>query len=145
MSTVQDVLKEKGSQVLSIGAQATVLDAALMMNQHKVGCLVVTEANRVEGIITERDVLQKIVAPRKDPATTSVEQVMTRPVYCCRHDTDLEEARYVFKTRRIRHLPVVDEQGLLQGLISIGDLNAWHSSAQELTITYLNEYIYGRV
>ncbi len=145
MSTVQELIKEKGSQVLSTVPETSVLDAALLMNEHKIGCLVVTEAGRVAGIITERDVLQKVVAARVDPAKAKVGEVMTNPVYCCRRATELEEARYIFKTRRIRHLPVVDEEGMLQGLISIGDLNAWQSSAQELTITYLNEYIYGRV
>ncbi|MEX0774516.1 MAG: CBS domain-containing protein [Phycisphaeraceae bacterium] len=146
MTTVKELLAQKGTHVMSIGAAATVLDAAVLMNDHKIGCLVVTEGRgQVEGIITERDVLRKVVAECRDPGSTKVAEVMTTKVFCSRLDTPMEEARSVFKNRRIRHLPVVDEEGMLRGLISIGDLNAYQADAQELTITYLHEYIYGRV
>jgi CBS domain-containing protein len=142
--TIQELLAEKGSQVLTIGAEADVQQAAQVMNEHKVGCLVVTERGRVVGIFTERDVLQRIVAERRDPASTPVGQVMSPEVVCARPDTDLDEARAVFKNRRIRHLPVVGPEGNLLGLVSIGDLNAYQTSSQEYTIHFLHEYIYGR-
>ena len=69
---------------------------------------------------------------------------MSHEVICCRPDTSLDEVHTIFKNRRIRHLPVVDDAGSLVGLISIGDLNAYHAVAQEITIHYLHEYIYGR-
>ena len=145
MATVKDILTVKGRQVLSIGPSATVLDTALLMNDHKVGSLVVMSGGEVIGIITERDILQRVVVYRLDPAETQVSEVMTTEVICCQLDTPLEEARGVLKNRRIRHLPVVDDFKRLCGMISIGDLNAHETHDHELTIHVLQEYIYGRV
>jgi CBS domain-containing protein len=143
MSTVRDLLAVKGAHVLSIGPSATVLDAALLMNEHKTGSLVVIEAGRMQGIITERDILRKVVGERRDPGQTPVRQVMTAEVVCCQMHTSIEEARAVMKNRRIRHLPVVQPMGDLCGLVSIGDLNAHEANSQELTIHLLQEYING--
>ena len=70
---------------------------------------------------------------------------MTRDVICCRPHTSMEEARTVMKNRRVRHLPVVSDSGEVEGIISIGDLNAYHVNSQERTICQLQEYIYGYV
>jgi CBS domain-containing protein len=145
MAKVSEILAEKGSHILSIGIDATVLDAALLMNEHQVGALVVIDAGQVVGIFSERDVLRRIVAERRDPATTTIQSVMTADVVCGTPETPIEEARSVMKRRRIRHLPVVDETHGVLGMISIGDLNAWHLDGQEKTIHYLQEYLYGRV
>ena len=96
-------------------------------------------------MVTERDILRRVVAPRRDPAATPVRDVMTAEVVCCRTGTAIDEARWVMKNRRIRHLPVVDDRGRLLGLVSIGDLNAFESASKEETIFWLNEYLYGRV
>jgi CBS domain-containing protein len=145
MSTVRDILARKGSHVQSIGPDATVLDAALLMNDHKIGSLVVSDGGRLVGIITERDLLVRIVASRRDPAATSVRDVMTSELLCGRTDTTLDEARGVMMNRRIRHLPIVDEDDHLLGLVSIGDLNAHLAHDQEVTIHVMEEYIHGRV
>ena len=121
------------------------MDAALLMNEHKVGSLVVTEGSRPIGMFTERDILQRIVAARRDPATTRVADVMTTEVVCCRPETTIEEARAAMKNRRIRHLPVVDSRRQLFGLVSIGDINAYHLDSQDQTIYLLHEYLHGRV
>jgi len=143
MPHVDQILCRKDSRVLSIGPRATVLDAAIMMNDHQIGALVVCESGRVVGIITERDVLRRVVARRIDPVEVTVGQVMTHEVVCCTRDTKLDEARNLFMTRRIRHLPVVDRMGHVEGMISIGDLNAWQLDGQSATIHYLREYLYG--
>jgi CBS domain-containing protein len=144
MPTVKDILAAKGSYVLSIGPDATVLSAALLMNEHKIGGLVVLQEAQLVGMITERDLLKHVVAECRDPARTLVKEVMTTEVICCRPHTTLEEARGVMKNRRIRHLPVVDEGRRLDGLISIGDLNAFEAHDHEVTIHVLEEYIHGR-
>ncbi len=143
MATVSDVLKHKGSQVFSIGPDASVLDAALLMNEHRIGGLVVLHNSKVDGIITERDVLRRVVAQRKDPASVRVKEVMTTDVFVCKKDATTDEARVIFNTKRIRHLPVVDDHGQLHGMISIGDINGWKLNGQEATIHYLKEYLYG--
>ena len=143
MATVRDILSEKGTQIFSIHTAATVLDAAQLMNRHKIGALVVIEREKLAGIFTERDVLRRVVGEQRDPGNTPITDVMTTEVACCRLDTSIEEARSVMKNRRIRHLPVVDDQMRLEGIVSIGDLNAFHHNAQEVTIRFLHEYLYG--
>lgn len=144
MAMVHDILQRKGTRVWSIGPEASVLQAAQLMNEHRVGGLVVLQDGQLVGMFTERDVLQRVVAQERLPAQTSVADVMTREVVCCAPETDLEEARSAMRDRRIRHLPVVVE-GRLLGLVSIGDLNAFHAATQEQTIFMLSEYLYGRV
>ena len=144
MATVRDILAVKGSHVLTVSPEASVLDAAMLMNEHKVGSLVVMSGRQVIGIISERDILQRIVVPRLDPGQTLVLDVMTTEVVCCQPHTRLDEARGVLKNRRIRHLPVLDEAKQLCGMISIGDLNAHQAHDHEFTIHVLEEYIYGR-
>lgn len=145
MATVMDILRIKGTEVSSIGPEATVLDAAVAMNKDKIGSLLVIGGEQVIGIITERDILQRVVAHRLDPGVTAVKDVMTTELICCLPHTRLEEARGVMKNRRIRHLPVMDEDRRLFGLISIGDLNAYEAHDHEVTIHVLEEYIHGRV
>jgi CBS domain-containing protein len=146
MATVREILARKGSHVFTIGPEASVMDAATLMNEHKVGALVVIDDGRgVIGMFTERDVLRRVVGEQRDPVTTRVAEVMTTEVACATPDTTIEEARGAMKNRRIRHLPLVDEDRRLTGLISIGDLNAYETSDHEYTIYMLQEYLYGRV
>lgn len=145
MSKVREIIQTKGSQILTMHPDASVLDAAILMNDHKVGSVVVSNQGQVAGIFTERDVLRRVVAEQLDPATTTIGQVMTRDVVCCEMDTPIEDARSIMKTRRIRHLPVVDAEQNLLGLISIGDLNAYKLTGQEVHIHMLQEYLYRRV
>jgi len=145
MATIRDILNHKGNQIHTISPRATALDAAMLMNEHKIGALLVLDNDQLVGIITERDVLRKVVAQRQDPAHTGVKDIMTSKVICCHDKTPIEEVRGIFMSQRIRHLPVVDEQGQVAGMVSIGDLNAWQLDGQEQTIHYLQEYLYGYV
>jgi CBS domain-containing protein len=144
MATVRDILVNKGTLILTIGPDTSVYQAATQMNEHKVGCLVVADGDRLIGIFTERDILQRVVAQRRDVDQTPVREVMTTEVACCYPHTTIEEARGVMKNRRIRHLPVIDNDERIQGMISIGDLNAFQNNHQELTIHLLEQYIYGQ-
>jgi CBS domain-containing protein len=145
MAHVRDILVKKGSGVLTTGKESTVLEAAILMNEHKVGALVVLEGGRIAGMFTERDVLRRVVGQLRDPAHTPVAEVMTAEVVCCRPETSLDEARGSMMSRRIRHLPVIDDREEMVGLISIGDLNAHERTSHEQTIYLLQEYVYGRV
>ena len=146
MPSVQDILSNKSSRkVHTIRPGATVLDAIQRMNEHGIGALVVTEGDQVVGMFTERDVLRRVVASQRAPGDIFVAEVMTTEVACTGPKEDLDEVRTVMKNRRIRHLPVCDEDGNLLGMVSIGDLNAYDASNQEATIHFLNDYIYGRV
>ena len=142
MPTAQSILEHKGSEVATIDRAATVLDAAKLMNERRIGALVVTTGERVVGIFTERDMLNRIVAAGKPPETTAVGDVMTAPMACARRDTKLAECRSVMTYKRIRHLPVV-EDGKLYGMISSGDILANEVEEQQATIQYLHEYLHG--
>lgn len=144
MPTVREILENKGDQVITIHPGASVYEAAQRMNERKIGALVVLDGGRVVGMFTERDILQRVVAQRRDAAATTVADVMTSEVVCCRRHTNLEEARGVMKNRRIRHLPVLSDDNQLLGLVSIGDLNAHQAHSQEETIYLLHQYIYGQ-
>jgi CBS domain-containing protein len=144
MPTVADIISKKGSTVHTISPSATVLEATNKMNQHKLGALIVMNDGQVAGMFTERDVLRRVIGEQRDPANTKIEEVMTGDVICCSPETDMDEVSQIMQQRRIRHVPVCDAMGNLRGLISIGDVNAYHVMHQEATIEYLNEYIYGR-
>jgi CBS domain-containing protein len=143
MASINDILSVKGRHLITISSQATVFSAAVLMNERKIGSLLVLEAGRLVGILTERDILMRLVADQRDANTTRVEDVMTHDVVFCRPHTDVEEAKSVMKHRRIRHLPVMEDDGEVVGLISIGDLNAYQVDYQERTIYQLQEYIHG--
>ena len=143
MPNAQSILQKKGADVATVDRNTTVLDAAKTMNQRRIGAVVVADGDRVVGIFTERDILNRIVAAGKDPKTTRVEEVMTSPMACCRRDTNLTDCKTVMSQKRIRHLPVVEE-GKLYGMISAGDILAGEVSDQQATIEYLHEYLYGR-
>jgi CBS domain-containing protein len=145
MATVHDVLASKGATLHTIDASVNVLEATQIMNQHKIGALVVTEAGRVTGMFTERDVLRRVVAEQLLPATVRVGDVMTREVICCEPHTDLDEVSAIMKIRHVRHVPVCADGGKVLGLVSIGDVNAHYASNQAQTIHFLSDYIYGRV
>jgi len=144
MYTAMEILREKGGGVYCINPATKVIDAIHQMNRHKIGALVVMEADQVVGIFTERDVLRRVVGEFLNPNDVCVGDVMTREVVVCRPEHRLDEIAAILQQRRIRHLPVVDESGHLHGLISIGDVNACHASEQQQQILLLNEYIYGR-
>jgi CBS domain-containing protein len=144
MATLKDILAGKDNKVISIVPGATVMEAAVLMNQYRIGFLVVIDGERPVGVFSERDILRRIVVARLDPGKTLVKEVMSTEMLVCNPTTSVEEARSVMKNRRIRHLPVVDGQERLVGVVSIGDLNAFNANTQEQTLHVLQEYIYGR-
>lgn len=141
MTTVKELLERKPRQVVNVEEDASVLDAAELMNQHRIGAVVVTRGEKVVGIFTERDVLNRVVAVRQDPAEVRVGDVMTAPVAVCVPETTADECRLVMRQKRIRHLPVVDGERLA-GIVSIGDILLDHEHEQDETIRYLYEYLY---
>ncbi len=147
MGYVSDLLALKGGRVLTISPDASVYEATAKMNQYKLGALVVVgreNPRRMVGIFTERDVLRRIVAQLRYPDLVSVGEVMTADVVTVTPDTTIDEASAIMQDRRVRHLPVLNEQEELAGVISIGDLNAWHVVQQKAQIEHLNDYICGR-
>jgi CBS domain-containing protein len=116
---VKEVMKR---HVKSVGSDATVLEAAQKMAQNNIGCLVVVN-DTLEGIITERDILNKVVAPGKSPGQVSVGEVMTRHVITISPDKDMEEASDIMARHRIKRLPVVFGNEVL-GIVTSTDVVA---------------------
>lgn len=142
MSFVRDVLATKTGGVATIDRDSTVLEAARRMRERHIGSLVVMSDGRIVGIFTERDMLYRIVAAERDPASTLICDVMTDRVAVCASDTPLEACRTAMTRNRIRHLPVV-EDGNLCGMISSGDILARELEDQQETIRWMHEYMHG--
>lgn len=127
--------------VQTIQQGANVLDCARKMNEHHVGSLVVLDTfNKMVGIISERDILTRVVADQRDPATTIVSHVMTDNVISCKPTTRLTDVQHLMSDKRIRHIPVLDN-GELVGMISIGDLNAAKNADLDIEVKSMREYI----
>jgi CBS domain-containing protein len=144
MPMAADILRQKQALVRTIAPGASVLAAIKHMNEHHVGALLVSEAAKLVGIFTERDVLTRVAAMEKDLQKTTVGEVMTTEVIVCRAETELDEISQLMKDRRIRHVPIQKQDGDILGMVSIGDINAYHVSRQQATIESLSDYICGR-
>lgn len=140
MYLVRELLRSKGAAVHTVAPSVTVLEAARRMNAHRVGSLVVVEGDRLAGIVTERDILIKVVAESRPPGQTRVSEAMTERVLTCTPETPLDELRRTMRERRIRHVPVV-EDGTIVGMVSLGDLNVAQARTLTETIGYLEAYI----
>ncbi len=140
MATAEQLINLKGSTVASLPPTASVLEAAQLMNEHRIGSVLVIERSTMVGIFTERDVLRRIVAEQRDPATTVLSDVMTREVAYASAHTTLDEIRRAMRERRIRHMPVLERKRVM-GMISIGDLNKADADNKVETIRYLEQYM----
>jgi CBS domain-containing protein len=140
-ASISDVLSQKGRQVHTISPRATVREAVAIMAQHNVGALVVIEGTQPVGMFSERDVLWRIVHENRSP-DTSVGEVMTPDPVLVRPSVRVGEVMRLMTTRRVRHLPVVDQQQLV-GVVSIGDVTKWLTRDLELTVGELESYIHG--
>ena len=142
MATVMDVLAQKGGLVVTIDPRSTVLEAAMTMNEHRIGALVCVDEKGVCGMFTERDILTRVVVAELEPSATRVREAMTWPVIHCSPKTTLDELRQLMRTKRIRHVPVIDMHDELCGMISIGDLNVAQVQVMTETIGYLEQFMY---
>jgi CBS domain-containing protein len=136
------LLKDKSTSVYCIAVNSTVDAAVSEMNRQRVGSIIVKDAEKVVGVFTERDVLTRIVAAGRDPKTTAVSEVMTADFLSITQDTSVEDAMQMMTDKRVRHLPVFDDQQLL-GLISIGDVTRWLLKVNEMEAENLRNYVFG--
>jgi CBS domain-containing protein len=140
MAKVKQILHGKGHDVWSIGPEASVYDAIAMLADKEVGALVVVEASKVVGVVTERDYARKVVLQGRSSKGTKVKDIMTSRVAYARPEQSVEECMAVMTEKRIRHLPVMDGDKLL-GIISIGDLVKTIIEEQQHVIAQLEQYI----
>jgi CBS domain-containing protein len=144
MATAKDLLRDRDlGRVFSVGQDATVQDAIDLLNAHNVGALLVMDTRgKVEGILSERDIVRKVGLRGKSADDTKVQQVMTRKVLYVEASQSVEECMALMNEKGIRHLPVY-ENGELLGLISIRDVLHTVIVEQKIFITHLETYIRG--
>jgi CBS domain-containing protein len=135
---VKDMIKHK--KVWTIEPEASVYDAISKMSDKQIGALIVTEDNKVIGIITERDYARKVILQDKSSKNTLVREIMTKRVIYVKPDQKLEECMALMTNSHIRHLPVLDGDRLV-GMISIGDVVKAVISEKEFLIDQLTRYI----
>ncbi len=139
---MEEILRKKGHDVVTITESQSVLDAAQLLVDHNIGGLVVTEGEHPTGILTERDILRLTAQSPGELASIQVGAVMTRELITARPGDRLADMMDVMTETKIRHLPIMEE-GRLTGIISIGDLvNACRVVAEEENV-HMRQYIQG--
>ncbi|WP_369766108.1 CBS domain-containing protein [Flavobacterium sp. WC2429] len=140
--TVNQILSTKGKDVHSIVSTITVYDALKVMGEKNVGAVLVIEDNILKGILSERDYARKIVLKNKASKDTFVHEIMEKDVITVKPTDDLDFCMGIMSKRRVRHLPVV-ENDVVTGVISIGDVVKAIIEIQKETIQHLDSYISG--
>jgi CBS domain-containing protein len=140
--TVNQILRLKGSEVYSILPNVTVFEALKVMGKKNIGAILIIEDNCLKGIFSERDYARKIVLKNKSSKETFVYEIMEPEVITLKPSDKIEYCMELMTTKRIRHLPV-SENGVVIGIISIGDVVKYIIETQKQTIEYLDSYITG--
>jgi CBS domain-containing protein len=143
MNQLSEILDDKGTEVLQIEADASVLEAVKRMVEANVGSLLVTEDGEITGIVTERDYLRRVALEGRTDKEAAVREIMSSPLIVVTPQTTIDECMALMTDRRIRHLPVVDG-GEVVGVVSIGDIVKFKSKQQSFQIRYLTDYITAR-
>jgi CBS domain-containing protein len=141
MKSLMQLLQAKGRDVHSIDLNARVYDALKLMAEKDVGALIVTEGERLAGIISERDYARKVILHGKSSHDIAVREIMTAKVVTVQRAQTVEDCMALMTARRVRHLPVMDGDQLI-GVLSIGDLVKEVMAEQEQTIKQLENYIH---
>ena len=141
--TVNSMLKGKGFDIWSVSQNDSVFDALTLMAEKKCGALVVLEEEKLCGIISERDYARKIILLGKSSKETLVKEIMSSTVFYASPDLTAEECMAVMIDKRVRHLPVMENENLI-GVISIGDVVKAVIDEKAFVIDQLERYITGR-
>lgn len=141
MTTVAQILREKGGNVISVGANETVAEATRLLAEHRIGAVLVMEPDgAIDGVLSERDIVRALADNGADLLAKPVSALMTRKVFGCKPTDSISTIMTLMTERRIRHLPVMDGRELL-GLISIGDVVKHRIAETEHEAEALKEYI----
>ena len=150
--TVQQVLKNKGSDVATISPEASLTELVDKLAEHRIGAMIVSaDGKHIDGIVSERDIVRALRSDGGVPSfresrlvhldRVSVSEIMTRDVKTCTPTTSIDEVMTLMTSGRIRHLPVLDEEEGLVGIVSIGDIVAARISHLEWERSALVDYV----
>ena len=139
---VQSILGSKGSKVVTITSAASLADAVGTLRDAGVGALIVSnDGTHIDGIVSERDVVRALANHGASVLGRQVSSVMSPDVVTCKVDDSVDSLMQAMTERRIRHLPVVDEEGVLGGIVSIGDVVKRRLGQLESENQHLDDYI----
>ena len=141
MKTVGEILKKKGHEVHTIDTGKSVLAAIKKLADEGIGALVVQDNGKTTGLFSERDYTYKVALDGKRSENTPVGNIMSQKLVVVHPDTSINDCMVLMTEKRIRHLPVVEDDELV-GLVSIGDIVKDIISEQQLVIEQLEQYIY---
>jgi CBS domain-containing protein len=141
-ATVNQLLADKGRHVWSVHPGDTVYDAIKKMADENVGSLLVLEDGRLVGIVTERHYARDVFLKGRASPETHVGEIMERNVVCVRPDQSVDDCMALMSAKRVRHLPVVNTEGEVVGIVSIGDLVKSIISEKDFVIEQLEHYIH---
>lgn len=142
MQQVKHLLETKGASVITASPAETVLDALKRMAEHGIGALVIMDGDALAGLMSERDYARKVILKNRHSVDTPVAEIMTAPVITVGPDASVAECMELCTRKRMRHLPVVENNHLI-GLVSIGDLVKALLDEQSQEIEHLQSYIVG--
>ena len=140
--TIRDILRQKGSDVVTVTPDMTVLDAMRELVRHGIGAVLVVQAGETLGILSERDLLRHGARDPRPATETTVRDIMTTNLVVGVPDDSVDYVMEIMTRNRIRHLPVIDD-GRLAGILSIGDVVNALRTTVEAENRYLRDYIQG--
>ncbi len=141
MKTLRQLIESKNKPIASVSPEQTVLRALEIMAQYDVGALLVLDGKKLAGVFSERDYARKVILQGKASKHTKVSEVMTGKVIYVTPETRIEECMAIMTEKHIRHLPILDSDKQVIGIVSIGDVVKEMISQQQFIINQLENYI----
>ena len=141
MIKVKKLLEQKGNDIWSVGPDNSVFEAIKLMDEKNIGALAVLNDEGIVGIFSERDYTRRVFQLDRDPREIMVKEVMTQDVLYAKPDERCEEVLCVMSKHDIRHMPVIDDEHKMQGMVSIGDMAKEVIEDKKLQIHNLEHYV----
>ncbi len=144
MRTLKQFIDSRPRKLAAISPEQSVLRALEIMAEYDVGALLVLDGRKLVGVFSERDYARKVILQGKASRNTKVSEVMTGRVYYASLDTSFEECMALMTEKRFRHLPILDTERNVVGIISIGDVVKELLTQQQFIIGQMEKYITGQ-